>query len=283
MTPQQHCKQICKKSGSNFVTTFFLLGKKKRLAMEAFYAFCREVDDAVDEAPSPEKAASNIQYWKEEVEQLYQGKPRNMVMQALLPATKNYNIPKEYLKEIILGCEMDLTHKTYATYSELEQYCYRVASCVGLVCLHIFEIELTDKTKGAGIALGKALQITNILRDIVSDLGRQRVYLPQEDLNQFGISIESLSARNKENLNLLELLYFEMKRAQDYFKEAWENFPQSKKEKRKMLAARLMGTLYEALLDKISRNPMQVFQKKVRLTGMEKLEIAGKEIWSCWV
>lgn len=280
MTPQQYCKRVCKRSGSNFVLTFYLLGAKKRRAMEAFYAFCREVDDAVDEAPNEQKAKENIRFWKEEVPLLYQGKPRHLVTQAIKPILSNFQIPQEYLSEIVLGCEMDISHKTYATFAELERYCYRVASCVGLASLIICGVPLTPRTKEAGIALGKALQITNILRDIRSDLGRGRLYLPQEDLEQCGVAINDLNGRNPNPLNLMEFFYHEIERAQNFFKEAWKKFPASKKERRKILAPLLMGKIYEAILDKISRDPMRVFQEKIKLSGLEKLEIAGKEIWN---
>lgn len=251
--------------------------------MEAFYAFCREVDDAVDEAPSEQKAKENIRFWKEEVPLLYQGKPRHLVTQAIKLILSDFQIPQEFLSEIVLGCEMDISHKTYATFAELERYCYRVASCVGLVSLIICGVPLTPRAKEAGIALGKALQITNILRDIVSDLGRSRLYLPQEDLEQCGVAIQDLRVNNLDNLNLLELLYHETERAQNFYQEAWKKFPTSKRERRKILAPLLMGKIYEALLDKISRSPMRVFQEKVSLSGLEKLEIVGKEIWNCWI
>lgn len=278
MTPQQFCHQVCKKSGSNFVYTFYLLGKKRRRALEAFYAFCRVVDDSVDQAANPEEAKQKLVFWKEEVEHLFKGNPRDPVSQALFPATQEYQIPKKYLEEIIAGCEMDLTHKTYTTFEELEGYCYRVASCVGLVCLSIFGVSPLETTKKGAISLGKALQLTNILRDIASDLGRERIYLPQEDLKRLGVTMTDLSQGTKDNLNLVDLLYFEIERTKTFFKEAWESFPKSGSDRRKLLAARLMGRIYEALLNKISRDPLAVFRGKVRVTNGEKLKIACKEI-----
>lgn len=283
MTPQQYSHQICKKSGSSFFYSFYLLPKEKRNALEAFYAFCRLADDAVDLAPNPKEAKEDLQFWKEEIDHLYQGKFRHPVTRALSPAVKNYQIPRIYFDEIILGCEMDLEKKNYADFKELETYCYRVASCVGLVCLHIFGVERTKKTMEAGASLGKALQLTNILRDIATDLQRGRIYLPQEDLQKFGVSAKDLSEGFRKNVHLLELLDFEIGRTRHFYKEAWQNFPKENNEIRKLLPARLMGRFYEHLLDQISRDPIIVFEKKVCLSLMEKIEIAFKEICSGFI
>lgn len=278
MTPQKYCHEVCQKSGSNFVLTFYLYRKKKRQAFEAFYAFCRKVDDAVDLADSPEKARQAILYWKEEIPILYQGNPRHPVSKALIPVIQQYSIPQKYLAEIVLGCEMDLYKKIYVTFADLEEYCFRVASCVGLVCLHLFGVPLTESTQQAGIALGKALQMTNILRDIVTDLGRERIYIPQEDLKQFGVTVFDLAHPSQKNLALLDLLYFEIERGRNFYRQAWQRFPKEKKERRKLLAAFLMGRFYEALLDKMAKDPLQIFQTKVRLTGVEKAKILIDEL-----
>ncbi|OGQ05991.1 MAG: hypothetical protein A3F82_05315 [Deltaproteobacteria bacterium RIFCSPLOWO2_12_FULL_44_12] len=278
MNPQKLCHQVCKKSGSNFVYTFYLLGRKKRLALEVFYAFCREVDDSVDKAVSFEQAKEKLRFWRQEVLQIYEGHPKHLISKALSQVVRDYKIPKQYLEEIIAGCEMDLTKKNYATFQELEVYCYKVASCVGLVCLHIFGVPLTPELKEGAITLGKALQLTNILRDIVTDLGRERIYLPQEDLKKFSVTLQDLSGNAKDNLNLYDLLYFEMERARNFYKAAWKAFPRPGKLRRQMIAAFLMGKTYEALLSKISRNPLAVFKEKVSLGFGEKLKIALKEI-----
>lgn len=278
MTPEATCRKICKKSGSNFVYAFYLVGSKKRRALEAFYAFCRVVDDTVDEATSTEKARGGLKFWLGEIEKMVAGRPTHPVGIALSPALKQFEIPSEYLKEIVAGCEMDLDKKSYATFDELELYCYRVASCVGLVCLHIFGVAQNPNIREAGIALGKALQITNILRDIRTDFARGRVYLPQEDLKTFGLHPEDLSNSTQSNLNLIELMYCEMDRAKSFFKTAWNGFPLAGPPRRKILPATLMGRFYETILNKISRDPLIVFRKKVSLSWMEKMDIAAKEI-----
>ncbi|MBI4224371.1 MAG: squalene/phytoene synthase family protein, partial [Deltaproteobacteria bacterium] len=187
----------------------------------------------------------------------------------------------KYLEEIVAGCEMDLTNKSYDTFAELETYCYRVASCVGLVSLHLFGVELTSATQQAGIALGKALQLTNILRDIATDLRRDRVYLPQEDLTRFQIGLRDLAHPDPSNLNLFDMLYFEMERARGFYRQAWEGFPKTGKARRRLAAAFSMGRIYETLLDKIAKDPISIFKEKVRLSRAEKLKIAGREIFKC--
>lgn len=275
MDPQKYCHDICKKSGSNFVTSFYLLGKKRRGALEAFYAFCRLLDDSVDEASNPEIARQKIQFWRDEVYLIYNGHPRHMVSQALIPVVKEFEISKKYFEEIVKGCEMDLIKKTYASFRELEEYCFRVASCVGLVSLHIFGVPLLVTTEQGAIALGKALQLTNILRDIVSDLRRERIYIPQEDLKHFEVSPADLSGKSGDDLNRVDLLYFEIARARQFFKEAWDAFPKTPQAKRQLIAANLMGRFYEAILNKIEKDPLVVFQGKVSLTKGEKFKIAA--------
>lgn len=247
--------------------------------MEVFYAFCRIVDDSVDEAPNREEAGKQICFWRGELHEIYGGHPTHPVSQALQPVVQAFAIPKIYLQEIVSGCEMDLVRGTYETFSDLEDYCFRVASCVGLVSLPIFGVAVTPHTKHGAIALGKALQLTNILRDIPSDLKRGRVYLPQEELKKFGVTREALE-KGDDNLDLLDLLYFEIGRARGCFKEAWELFSSVPTvERKKMLAAVLMGRFYEAILDKISHDPLAVFRGKVALSAGEKLKIAGVEIF----
>ncbi|MBI5299277.1 MAG: squalene/phytoene synthase family protein [Deltaproteobacteria bacterium] len=291
MDSQHYCHQVCKQSGSNFILAFYLLGKKKRLAMEVFYAFCRIVDDSVDEAPTPDKAKEALDFWRKEVHLLYEGNPQHLVSQALAGVVREYKIPKMYLQEIVAGCEMDLTKKTYETFSELQDYCFRVASCVGFVSIHIFGVTMTTEVKHGAIAMGKALQLTNILRDVASDLKRGRVYLPQEDLKKFRVTIEMLrestnisEQREREGalpapiIDIVDLLYFEIERARANFKEAWELFPKIVRERKKMLAAILMGLFYEAILNKITHDPLSVFRGKIRLTTVEKLKITSKEL-----
>lgn len=281
MTPQRYCHQLCKKSGSNFLLTFYLLGSEKRHALEAFYAFCRVVDDIVDETPDQVTAQEGLEHWRLEIEKCFRGVPEEMIGKALLPAIQKYNIPQTYFDEILTGCETDLTKTRYETFEELEVYCYRVASCVGLVCLHIFGVELTPQIKAAGTALGKGLQLTNILRDITGDHQRGRIYLPQSELREYGLREADLKNSSTKNKKMLEFLYHQINRANHLYAQAWKGFPTDKKSKRQLIASRLMGCFYQKILNKIARNPFQLFKRKVRLNLLEKVAIAGKELLAC--
>lgn len=278
MNFKQYCRYICKKSGSTFVATFCFFKKEKRENLEAFYAFCRLVDDCVDEAQNTEEAANALQFWKDEIPLLYQQHPRHPVSKALLPIIQKLQIPERYFEEIVLGCEMDLHKKEYETYSELDLYCYRVASSVGLILLYLFNAPRSNTLEKGGIALGKALQLTNILRDILEDLKRGRVYFPKEEMTRFQIRGEDFSwYPENPSLNFFDFLYFQIDRAKSFFNEAWENFPRSKKERRPLFAAMLMGRFYEKLLFKIEKDPLEIFSKRITLSKMEKLKIFFRE------
>lgn len=261
MDSQLYCRKICQESGSNFVATFKLMSALRRRAFEAFYAFCRLADDAVDEAVSSEAAEAALARWQDEVKQIYYGTPLHPVGKALAPVVHHYQIPEEYLHEILAGCAMDLKPAPYPTMEALEQYCYRVASCVGLVCLHLLGVPLTEQTRAAAISLGKAVQLTNILRDLKEDLAQGRCYIPEEDQRRFGLGNE--------------LIHFEVKRAEAYYHEAWRKFPRRGWERRKLMAAIAMGRIYETLLGKIKRNPETVFQRRVSLSLGKKLFLAA--------
>ena len=228
---QRYCRKVCQESDSNFVKTFRFLPKHRRLGFEAFYAFCRLVDDAVDEAPSPEVAATELELWAREVDAIYQGDPQTPVGRALAPVIKRFDIPRQYVDDLVDGCRMDLTKHKYESFEELKEYCYRVASCVGLVCLHLFEADLSEKTQAAAISLGYAVQLTNILRDVAADLQQDRLYLPMEDLRQYQLKPEDLHRVNGSRDQLISLIEFEIGRARDFYQKAWSGFPTTKKTK----------------------------------------------------
>ena len=273
MTPENYCREICKKSGSNFVYSFYLLPKKRREGLEAFYAFCRLIDDVVDQQKGVAEAKRELTAWREELDRIYHGNPLHLVGKALAPVVLRLKIPKEYFLEIIQGCEMDLTQKEYSSFADLDRYMYRVASCVGIVSLYLFEVLVDERNREMAIAMGKALQLTNIVRDIVEDLSRGRVYLPQEDLKRFGVEIADLRGNEVKKMMLLDLLYFELDRTKHFFRISWKLFPKNREERKKMIAAEAMGRIYERLHQKISRNPKEIFKKKVRISFWEKLKI----------
>jgi len=273
MDPQQHCRRICRQSRSNFVKTFYVLPRHRRHGFEAFYAFCRLVDDAVDEAPTNDEARRQLDFWSNEIECLYADRPTHPVAAALAPVVKRFAIPRDYLDAILAGCRMDLEQMSYQSFEDLKKYCYRVASCVGLVCLHLFEVPLTVPTKQAAIDLGFAVQLTNIIRDIRPDLQRGRVYLPQEDLQLFNVPTEQLSEQHPSSARIIELIRFEMARARNFYDQAWQGFPNEGREKRQLIAATLMGKIYEKLHAKIVADPIRVLQEKISLTTWQKLGI----------
>jgi len=202
---------------------------------------------------------------------MYQNSANHPVGKALAPKLSEWKIPKQYLAEIIAGCEMDLTKHRYETFEELKLYCYRVASCVGLVCLYIFGVETTERNLQTAVELGLALQLTNILRDISEDLKRGRVYLPQEDLKQFGLSETDLKTPLSEQL--LPFLQQQIDRAERLFAEAFSHLPHQKRELKKWLPALLMAHSYHSILQKIAENPLKVFEEKVRISKGKKIKI----------
>lgn len=279
MDPQRVCRTICRQSQSNFVKTFFFLPRHRRRGFEAFYAFCRLVDDAVDEADTPEQARQDLKTWRVALERIHIGEASHPVAQALLPVIRRFDIPLTLLEEIINGCQMDLEQSSYQSFQDLQEYCFRVASCVGLVSLHLFEVEMSDRTRQAAIDLGMAVQLTNILRDLRSDYERGRIYLPQEDLRLFNVNPENFKKsvqELQETSALIELIKFEMTRARSYYQKAWQGFPADRHSRRPLLVALLMGRIYEKLLDKLAADPIRIFQEKVALNSLQKFRVAQR-------
>lgn len=215
-------------------------------------------------------------HWSEEVENIYIGSPCHPIGHALTPYVEQYKIPREYLDELIAGCEMDLNQTSYQTFDDLRIYCYRVASCVGLVCLHLFEAELTPKTRQAAIDLGTAVQMTNILRDIIPDLDQNRIYLPKEDLKRFQVTPDDFRNANGNSGKIIPLLKFEINRARSYYNKAWANFPSDRKSSKPFLTAHMMGIIYETILNKIEKYPLRIFKEKMKLSGWNKFRISSQ-------
>src|SRR5512139_4331482 len=193
MTPDEHCQQLAEKSGSSFYYSFLFLPAEQRRAITALYAFCREVDDVVDECSDSAVARTKLAWWRSEVARLYAGEPQHPVTQALQAPISRYNLAQEHLLEIIDGMEMDLDQTHYASFKDLSLYCYRVASVVGLLSAEIFGYEDRQTLKYAH-DLGMAFQLTNILRDVKEDVARGRIYLPADEMARFGVSLDYLCA-----------------------------------------------------------------------------------------
>lgn len=281
MNPHDPCNTICAQKKSNFLYATAFLPSDRRQGLKAFYAFCASVDEAVDGTQDKGAARQRLAEWRLEVDRMYVSVPVHPVAVALTPHLRALQIPRAYLDEIINGCAMDIDKSRYATFAELELYCYRVASCVGLVCLNFFDIPTGPDNTKAAIALGKALQITNIVRDVGEDAKRGRIYLPEEDFRRFSVESNDLM-RPSARKEILQLLLFELERARSYFAEGYALLPEEKKGRRKWLPALLMARAYESLLDSMQKKPHLVFGQKVRISSFKKLTIASKTLFELY-
>lgn len=270
MDVRDHAKKLTKESASNFYYSFLFLPKPKREAMYAVYAFCRSSDDIVDGHLPVNEAAKQLRFWREELERGYQGRATHPIMVRVSEVAKRYRIPKRYFEELIDGMEMDLEKHRYATFEELREYCYRAASVVGLICIEIFGYK-NPRTKAYAENLGIAFQLTNILRDLVPDLKRGRIYLPLEDLSRFHYREEDLLAQIY-NEAFMELMRFEAGRARSYFQKAEAAL--SREDRRSMLAAEIMRAIYAKLLGEIERASYNVFSQRISLSKPLRLRLA---------
>ncbi len=218
MTPEKYCQQKTASSGSSFYFSFMFLPKNKRLAMTALYAFCREVDDIADECTDFNIALVKLNWWRGEIENLFNEKPIHPVTKALAKHIKPFNLSKEYFIEIIDGMEMDLNFNRYADFKQLQLYCYRVASVVGYLSAQIFGFSNRATLKYAH-DLGMALQLTNIIRDVGEDARRNRIYLPLDELAKFHVSEEDL-LKSRESEAVKQLLDFQIERAESFYDRA---------------------------------------------------------------
>ncbi len=263
-------KEISKQSKSSFYYAFNLLPKDKREAMNIVYAFCRKTDDIVDNYNSKEVKLKDLIQWKRDFENSLNGFKDNPLLNQLADVIDKYKIPTEPFFDLIKGMEMDLNFSRYENFESLKEYCYRVASSVGLISIEIFGYK-NISTKDFAINLGIALQLTNILRDIIKDLENDRIYLPKEDMERFSYSEDDLLSRNYNN-NFIKLMKFQVERAEYYFKLASSSL--SKEDVRSMFPARAMQSVYYNLLQKIVDNNYDVLNKTIRVNNFEKLYIA---------
>ena len=275
MTPDEYCQQKAAQSGSSFYYSFLFLPLNRRRAITALYAFCREVDDVVDECQDPQIAATKLAWWRQELAKLYAGQPEHPVTRALLPVLAEFNLPQEQLLEIIDGMAMDLQQTRYLDFKALSLYCYRVAGVVGLLAAEIFGYQ-ERKTQKYAHDLGMAFQLTNIIRDIGEDARRGRVYLPVDELKRFDVSVaDILNARYSDNFR--RLMEFQIERAEHYYEQAMSELPAvDRKAQRPGL---VMAAIYRTLLDEIKRDGCQVLTQRTSLTPIRKLWIA----WRTWI
>ncbi len=275
MNPTKFVSRLTRKSRSNFFYAFLCLPRPQREALYAVYAFCRIVDDAVDVGQDQPAKRKELDRWRGEIAQVFDGSPTHPAAQRLQAAVKLFPIPREALNEIIAGVEMDLDRSTYKTFDDLYPYCYRVASAVGLCCIEIFGYS-DVRAREYAVNLGVALQLTNIMRDVQPDALAGRVYLPQDDLDRFGVAAGDLAA-GRYTPEFLRLMQHQAARAHDYYERAWTSLPRS--DEHRLFAAEIMGRTYFALLETIERRRFQVFGGRVSVPTPRKLGIALQ----CWV
>lgn len=268
----QQSRAITRKSASNLALAFVLLPKPRRDAMSALYAFCREVDDVADEDSLPtEERRQQLAAWRTDITRACEGQsPQFPVNRELQPFIHEFSLPLEFFDELIKGCEMDLDTKRYETFEQLELYCYRVASVVGLLSIEIFGYK-NPASREYAINLGQALQLTNILRDVKTDAARGRIYLPESELKKFNVP-ENDILQGRYSENFYALAESVAARAKGYYSIAQKALPAE--DRKNMAAAELMGTVYWRLLKKLERARFNVFGlQPVGLSKPQKLAL----------
>lgn len=272
MTPLAYCQQKTKESGSSFTLSFLALSKDKKHAMTALYAFCREVDDVVDECTDYMVAQTKLNWWKAEIERLYEDTPQHPVSKALAPFTKQFNLAKEHFLEIIDGMEMDIKFNRYEDFTQLQLYCYRVASVVGLLSAQIFGYTDRQTLKYAH-DLGIAFQLTNIIRDVGEDARRGRIYLPLDELKKAGVTEDDILAY-KETEAFDTLMQFQIERAEEFYNKALNQLPET--DAKAQRAGLMMAAIYRTLLREIATESVKVLNARTSLPPLRKLILATK-------
>jgi 15-cis-phytoene synthase len=272
MTPEQYVQQKAVASGSSFYYAFLFLPKPKRAAITAFYGFCREVDDVVDDMVDPGVAATKLAWWQSEVAKAFAGQPSHPVMKALMPLAADYHIEQRHLQAVIEGCQMDLAQTRYLDYPGLQRYCHLVAGVVGEVAANIFG-QTQPQTIAYAHKLGEALQLTNIIRDVGEDALRGRIYLPINELQQFDVKAHEILQRSYSE-RFTALMRFQAQRAQALYDEALTLLPFE--DCRAQKPGLMMASIYRALLDEIQRDQFQVLHQRIKLTPLRKLWLAWK-------
>ncbi len=270
MTPHQYCKKKTKESNSSFLSAFIFLNKNKRNALTALYAFCREVDDIVDDSNKLKIGKNKLAWWREEIKRLYDKKPKHPVTKELSMYIDEFQLSKIYFDEIIDGMEMDLNANRYKNFKHLELYCYRVASCVGILSAHIFGFK-DQKTLKYAHNLGIALQLTNIIRDIGEDARRGRIYIPLDELKKSNLNEDDIF-NFKKNHKFKNLIQNQAKRAKHFYLLAVNDLPDTDKKSQK--PGLIMANIYYVLLSKITKDhPENIINQRTLITHFEKLKI----------
>jgi len=272
MSPDDYCQQKAAASGSSFYYSFLFLPPERRRAITALYAFCREVDDTVDETSDESVARTKLSWWRKEVAAMLAGAPTHPVSKALQPHLAAYNIEGKHLIAIIDGMEMDLNQTRYLDYPALKRYCWHVAGVVGILSASIFGVTRPETLEYAE-RLGLAFQLTNIIRDVGEDARKGRIYLPVNELQQFNVTAaDLLNARHSENFE--KLMAFQAGRAQAIYDEAFALLP--KEDRRAQRPGLIMASIYRTLLTEIESDKFHVLEHRISLTPIRKLWLAWK-------
>ena len=272
MTPDEYCQQKAAASGSSFYYSFLFLPPERRRAIVALYAFCREVDDVVDEVHDAGVAHAKLAWWREEVSRVFAGAPEHPVGKALVPVVRDFALPQAHFDAVIDGMAMDLAPTHYPDFASLELYCHRVAGVVGQMSAEIFGYA-ESTTRAYARDLGIAFQLTNICRDVGEDARRGRIYLPHDDLARFGVTANAL-LRAEYSPAFRELMAFEVERTQAWYDRALGQLPAVDRAAQR--AGLVMAAIYRTLLVEIARDGYLVLDRRTSLTPVRKLWIAWK-------
>lgn len=273
MTPEAYCEQKAAKSGSSFYYSFLFLSPEKRQAMVALYAFCREVDDVVDERTDINVAQQQIKWWSEEIDRLFEGIPQHPITKALKPHVATFKWEQQWFKDVLYGMRMDLEHPLYENFQDLEQYCYHVAGVIGILSAHLFGFQ-SEHTLTFAKNLGIALQLINIIRDLREDATRGRVYIPECDLKVSGLTPSDILNQTASPAAVEKTLEIMAERARTYFKMAFDALPEH--DRYAQVSGIIMGKIYVELLKTIEDSRFKVMTHRISLTPIKKLWIAWK-------
>jgi phytoene synthase len=279
VTPEQYVQNKAASSGSSFYYAFLFLPSPRREAITAFYAFCREVDDVVDEVSDPQVAATKLAWWRREVAQSFGGQPSHPVMKALMPLAADYGVEAAHLQAVIEGCQMDLDQSRFLDYAGLQRYCHLVAGVVGEVACNIFG-RSQPETLAYAHKLGLAMQLTNIIRDVGDDARRGRIYLPISELQRFDVKAHELLKRDSPwgySERFTALMRFQAERAHALYDEALALLPEVDRKTQK--PGLMMANIYRSLLRDIEAQGFQVLHQRTSLTPLRKLWIALRTHW----
>jgi phytoene synthase len=276
MSPEAYCEEKAARSGSSFYYGFRLLSPERRRAITALYAFCREVDDVVDEVSDPGVARLKLAWWRTEIAAVYGGRPQHPVALALVPAVAAFGLQQEHFQTVIDGMTMDLDYNRYPDFAALERYCHCVAGVVGLMSAEIFGYQ-ESATRAYARDLGVAFQLTNIIRDVGEDARRGRIYLPQDELARHGVGTEDILAR-RGSPAVAGLMAHQVARARDFYARAIAALPAV--DRRAQRPGLVMAAIYRALLRRIEREGFRVLDRRIALPAFTKAWIAWKTSWS---